>query len=110
MGRGFNMLVRMLAVPGIQDTQCGFKAFTSAAPASCSPGQTHRRLRLRRRDSLPGPSARLRIVEVPITWRYARRPAGSTRSATPLRMVADVVRVRWNDLRGCYADQQRASG
>ena len=27
IGRGFNYLVRLLAVPGIQDTQCGFKAF-----------------------------------------------------------------------------------
>ncbi len=27
MGRVFNLMVRVLAVPGIQDTQCGFKAF-----------------------------------------------------------------------------------
>lgn len=27
MGRVFNLLVRVLAVPGVQDTQCGFKAF-----------------------------------------------------------------------------------
>lgn len=27
LGRGFNLLVRVLAVPGIHDTQCGFKAF-----------------------------------------------------------------------------------
>jgi dolichyl-phosphate beta-glucosyltransferase len=27
IGRVFNYLVRLLAVPGIQDTQCGFKAF-----------------------------------------------------------------------------------
>jgi dolichyl-phosphate beta-glucosyltransferase len=27
LGRGFNKLVQFLAVPGIQDTQCGFKIF-----------------------------------------------------------------------------------
>ncbi|MEE8162621.1 MAG: glycosyltransferase, partial [Anaerolineae bacterium] len=27
MGRAFNFLVRLLAVPGFQDTQCGFKCF-----------------------------------------------------------------------------------
>ena len=31
MGKAFNMLVQMLAVPGIQDTQCGFKGFTADA-------------------------------------------------------------------------------
>ena|SRR5258708_402006 len=31
MGRGFNMLVQALAVPGIYDTQCGFKLFSAAA-------------------------------------------------------------------------------
>jgi dolichyl-phosphate beta-glucosyltransferase len=28
LGRGFNLAVQMLAVPGIDDTQCGFKLFT----------------------------------------------------------------------------------
>ncbi len=28
LGRGFNAVVQMLAVPGIQDTQCGFKIFS----------------------------------------------------------------------------------
>ncbi len=31
MGRGFNLVVQRLAVKGIQDTQCGFKAFNKAA-------------------------------------------------------------------------------
>lgn len=28
-GKGLNLLIRLLAVPGIHDTQCGFKLFTS---------------------------------------------------------------------------------
>lgn len=31
MGRFFNLLVRLLAVRGFQDTQCGFKAFSARA-------------------------------------------------------------------------------
>ncbi|HVZ41666.1 MAG TPA: dolichyl-phosphate beta-glucosyltransferase [Candidatus Kapabacteria bacterium] len=31
MGRIFNLFVRMIAVSGIHDTQCGFKGFTAAA-------------------------------------------------------------------------------
>src|SRR6185295_18644981 len=30
-GRAFNRLVRLVAVPGIHDTQCGFKLFTARA-------------------------------------------------------------------------------
>ncbi|MCW3059562.1 MAG: glycosyltransferase, partial [Capsulimonas sp.] len=31
LGRGFNQAVQLLAVPGIADTQCGFKIFTADA-------------------------------------------------------------------------------
>ena len=31
MGRLFNLCVRLVALPGLQDTQCGFKLFTAAA-------------------------------------------------------------------------------
>jgi dolichyl-phosphate beta-glucosyltransferase len=31
MGKAFNLLVQALAVPGIHDTQCGFKGFRAAA-------------------------------------------------------------------------------
>jgi dolichyl-phosphate beta-glucosyltransferase len=31
MGRCFNVLVQALVMPGIRDTQCGFKCFTQEA-------------------------------------------------------------------------------
>ena len=31
MGRAFNFFVRILTIPGIKDTQCGFKLFSKAA-------------------------------------------------------------------------------
>jgi dolichyl-phosphate beta-glucosyltransferase len=34
MGRAFNLLVRALLLPGLRDTQCGFKLFTAAAAAA----------------------------------------------------------------------------
>jgi glycosyltransferase involved in cell wall biosynthesis len=101
MGRCFNLLVRLVAVPGIQDTQCGLKCFTRLAAAELFPRQTIdgfgfdvEILYLARRRGY-------RIVEVPITWRSI--PASRVDPIRDtLRMVADVVRVRWNDLRGCY--------
>jgi dolichyl-phosphate beta-glucosyltransferase len=69
MGRAFNALVQALLLPGLHDTQCGFKLFTAAAAeAAFSAGR------------LDGFSfdvealfvARLRglrIAEVPVVWR-----------------------------------------
>ncbi|MCC6628754.1 MAG: glycosyltransferase family 2 protein [Chloroflexi bacterium] len=112
MGRVFNLLVRWLAVPGIHDTQCGFKLFTRGA------GQDlFHRLRLYGDDAprVRGPLvtgfdvellflARKRgyaIVEQPVAWQHV---PGS--KVDPLRdayrMARDVLRVRLNDLRGVY--------
>jgi dolichyl-phosphate beta-glucosyltransferase len=35
MGRVYNQLVQLLVLPGLHDTQCGFKAFTAEAAVAC---------------------------------------------------------------------------
>ena len=40
MGRVFNHVVQKLIMPGIEDTQCGFKMFTREAAAQVFPHQT----------------------------------------------------------------------
>jgi dolichyl-phosphate beta-glucosyltransferase len=102
MGRVFNTLVRILAVPGISDTQCGFKAFSHAAAQD-----------LFRRQLVDGWAfdvevlflARRRrydIREVPITWRYDAssrvRPVHDT-----IAMLRELMVIRWNNLVGRYA-------
>ena len=111
MGRVFNALVRLIAVPGINDTQCGFKAFNAAVAhdlfcaARLHTGQRH----------ITGPRvtgfdveilflARKRgydIVEIPVEWTHVPgskvAPLGDS-----VRMFADVLRVRYNALRGRY--------
>ena len=37
MGRVFNAIVRLLSVPGIADTQCGFKVFSARAAQALFP-------------------------------------------------------------------------
>ena len=102
MGRVFNGLVRALAVPGIQDTQCGFKAFTRAAARDVFSRQTIdgfgfdvELLYLARRRGY-------RVREVPVTWVYAASSRVDPLRDT-VRMFADVIRVRLNALRGAYA-------
>lgn len=35
MGKSYNRLLRMLVLPGLRDTQCGFKLFTAEAAEAC---------------------------------------------------------------------------
>lgn len=101
MGRIFNQVVRRLAVPGIRDTQCGFK---------CLRGETAEQIFARQR--IAGFSfdvellwiARklgLRVVEVPVTW--VNDPLSRVHPVRDsARMLADLVRLRVNDWRGRY--------
>lgn len=68
MGRIFNVCVQMLVLPGIYDTQCGFKLFSQAAAECVFPQQQLKGyafdcelLMLARRDGFA-------IVECPVTW------------------------------------------
>lgn len=101
MGRAFNLLVRRLAVPGIRDTQCGYKCFTAEAALALFPLQRVKGfafdveiLYLARKRGLP-------VVEVPIEWHH--RPESKVRPLVhTLTMLGEVLSVRWNDLRGRY--------
>jgi hypothetical protein len=111
MGRAFNALVRLLAVPGINDTQCGFKAFRRAAAYDL-----FQRAQLHARDrEVTGPRVTgfdveilylarhrgYRIDEIPVYWEHV--PGSKVRPfSDSFRMFADVLRVRWNAARGAY--------
>ena len=101
MGRVFNLWVRMVAVPGIADTQCGFKCFRRAVAQDLFARQTVtdwtfdvELLVLARRRGY-------RILEVPIHWTYKPNSrVNPLRDA--LKMARGVLRIRWHALRGKY--------
>jgi len=93
-GRAFNWFVQAVAVPGVQDTQCGFKCFRAEAAQALFPLQRLdgfafdvELLFLARRKGM-------RTVQVPIEWHYR-----SESKVSPLR---DVLGVRWRAWRGLY--------
>jgi dolichyl-phosphate beta-glucosyltransferase len=112
MGRVFNMIVGAVAIAGIRDTQCGFKAFRRRAARD-----VFSRMQLYKDDArtLQGPAvtafdvevlfiARRRgysIHETPVMWRY-----GTESKVDPIkdsfRNLRDVLQVRWNAVRGLY--------
>jgi dolichyl-phosphate beta-glucosyltransferase len=112
MGRVFNLVVRIFTGIHLQDTQCGFKAFSREAAYDI-----FNRVRLYGEKSGPVKGAMVtgfdvevlflaykkgyRVKEVPVQWFHAH---GS--KVNPLRdsarMMFDIVKVRLNDLRGKY--------
>ncbi len=68
MGRAFNLLVQAIALPGIKDTQCGFKLFTSRAAEELFPRQTLDRWSFDVEILLMARRRGWRVVEVPVRW------------------------------------------
>lgn len=101
MGKIFNMFVRLIALGGIHDTQCGFKLFTREAAQEVF-----------RRQQIPGfgfdvevlAIARqlgYKIAELPVRWiNSAESKVDALHDSSA--MFFDLLRVRLNILRGRY--------
>jgi dolichyl-phosphate beta-glucosyltransferase len=68
IGRCFNLVVRILAVPGIHDTQCGFKLFSRAAAHDIFPLLTVDQWAFDVEALLVARKMGYQIAEVPVTW------------------------------------------
>jgi dolichyl-phosphate beta-glucosyltransferase len=101
MGRVFNFIVRLLAIPKVQDTQCGFKVFRREVAEHVFPQQTIDGWAFDVEVLFIALKAGYTLIEVPITWYYRAQSR-----VHPLRdsvtMLIEVLRVRWNGLRGLY--------
>jgi dolichyl-phosphate beta-glucosyltransferase len=101
MGRVFNLVVKLLAVPGFQDTQCGFKCFRRQAALDVLAFQSIDGWAFDVELLFIAQKRSYRIVEVPIDWYYrANSRISPIRDA--LDMFREVVRIRLNGLRGYY--------
>lgn len=105
MGRVYNLLVRWIAVPGIQDTQCGFKAFHHQVAHHIFPCQTIDGWGFDVEILFIALRFAYRVVEVPVDWYYGAEskihPARDT-----FRMVRELLLVRRNARQGLYNCRQ----
>ncbi|WKZ46718.1 MAG: glycosyltransferase family 2 protein [Anaerolineales bacterium] len=100
-GRGINFIIQALILPGLNDTQCGFKCFRAEVADDIFKMQTLsgwsfdiELLYLARRR-------KYRVREIPIDWYYhPETKVNALRDA--LRMIADIFRIHVNALRGLY--------
>jgi glycosyltransferase involved in cell wall biosynthesis len=94
MGRVFNGVVQLVALPGLADTQCGFKGFTAQAARTIFAAQTIDRFGFDVEVLYLARKHGYRIDEVPVVCTYH---SGSSvrRIGDVLNMLSDVCRVRW---------------
>jgi len=105
IGRFFNWFVRLLVVPGISDTQCGFKLFSARAVELICPYLTIQGFAFDVEMLALARRAGLSIREVGVTWdgnQESRVAFGGGGAA-----FLDVFRIRWRLWRGAYSAQPR---
>jgi len=108
MGRLFNVLVQTLVMRGIRDTQCGFKCFTREAAVEISQRMTRDRFGFDVEMLYLAHVLGYRVCQVPVVWRNSpqTRVHAIRDSAS---MIADLLSIRWNHLRGRYDARKRVS-
>ena len=100
-GRIFNTLVRWLALPGLQDSQCGFKCFRGDIADEIFPLQTNTGWAFDVEVLFVARQRGYRIVEVPVPWYF--NPESKVRMLRDSwRMVRDLILIRINSLQGKY--------
>lgn len=101
MGKIFNLLVRLITVRKIKDTQCGFKCFKREVIQNIFNKQTINRFSFDVELLWIALKQRYRVKEVPIRW--LNNPSSKVHPVLDsTRMFFDLIKIRINDLRGLY--------
>lgn len=101
LGKGSNLIIQAVNVPGIWDTQCGFKAVTEDAAEA-----------IFNRSRVPGwgfdiemlalaRALGYRIKEIPVTW--VNDTASHVKASAYLKVFVENLKIRWWLMRGAYA-------
>ncbi len=102
MGRVFSTLVKALAMPGFEDTQCGFKCFRREAALDIFGVQRLDGMSFDVEALYIARKRGYRIVEVPIDW-YFMAESRVRLIQDSLRMLSDILTIRRNWRDGKYA-------
>ena len=93
MSKVFNLAVQTLAVPGIEDTQCGFKGFTAAAAEKIFTAAQSDRFGFDVEALYLARKHGFRIDELPVICRY-HGGSSVNRLSDGVKMFADILAIR----------------
>lgn len=101
IGRIFNFMIRLLALPGFHDTQCGFKCLRGEVAEELFPCQTLTGWAFDVEILFIARKRGYRIVELPIPW-YFNADSKVQVLRDSIEMARDLLRIRLNSLQGRY--------
>jgi glycosyltransferase involved in cell wall biosynthesis len=108
IGRVFNSLVRYALLPGLQDTQCGFKAFRGEVAEHLFRMQTLTGWSFDAELLFIALRLGYRVKEVPIIWYY--KPGTRLNILKDsIKMASDLLTIRRNANRGVYDQKAQTS-
>jgi dolichyl-phosphate beta-glucosyltransferase len=93
MGRTFNLVVQAVVLPGLRDTQCGFKAFTHAAAQRVFAAVRREGFDFDVEALYRARRLGLKVVEVPVRWRNSPDTRVSALGDS-MRMLTGVFQIR----------------
>jgi glycosyltransferase involved in cell wall biosynthesis len=111
MGRGFNLVVKIFAVRGIDDTQCGFKLLSQKATLDLLPKLSTTNKNKIRKDAFTGAfdvellflakKNHYQIAQVPVFWKHVKSVRVDPIKDS-IRMFIEVIIIRLNAILGKY--------
>jgi dolichyl-phosphate beta-glucosyltransferase len=101
----FNIFVQLLVLPGIKDTQCGFKCFRGAAARRIFSQQRLTGFGFDVEILYVARKAAYAVQEVPVVWANSEKSRVRIKRDAA-RMFFDILRIRFNDLRGFYSSSE----
>jgi dolichyl-phosphate beta-glucosyltransferase len=108
IGRVFNSLVRYALLPGLQDTQCGFKAFRGDVAEHLFSMQTLTGWSFDAELLFLAQRLGFKIIEIPITWYY--KPGTRLHIVKDsIKMASDLFTIRRNANQGKYDQKTQNS-
>lgn len=101
IGRIFNTLIRIMVLPDLHDTQCGFKCFRAAVAEDLFRAQTITGWSFDVEVLYIASMRGYKIEEIPIHW-YFNAESKINVLRDSFRMGFDLLKIRLNNLRGRY--------
>jgi glycosyltransferase involved in cell wall biosynthesis len=101
IGRVFNTMVRTMALPGLQDTQCGFKCFRDEVAEAVFHLQTMPGMAFDVEALFIARRLGYKIVEIPIPW-YFDADSRVRLIQDSMKMALDLLAIRRNARQGLY--------
>jgi len=108
IGNTFNRIVQSILLPGIYDTQCGFKLFKKAAAHDVFSAATINGYAFDVETIYVAQLRKYRLEEVPINWNNI--PGSKVNIfVDSLKMLIEVLKIKCNAARGKYSQKKAAA-